>query len=207
MTKAVSLPASTIHRYVEKLRATGASDAEVIRQLERQYLRTITATGAAAGGVAAFPGIGTLGAAALIGSDVATFLAASAFFTLAVADTHGVPIDDVERRKTLVVTTLLGPEGAALIADTANVGIAQVGRTIMTALPRSKVAALRGTLTRRLAARQLAKASTGLVGRLVPFGIGAAIGAAASRGLGRAVISGARAAFGSPSSPFAPVAG
>ena len=48
---------------------------------------------------AAIPGVGTVTAVLATGGETALFLAAGAFYTLAVAEVYGMPVEDVERRR------------------------------------------------------------------------------------------------------------
>src|SRR5437660_1050977 len=66
------------------------SPSDVIALLEKQYLATVISTGAAAGGVAAAPGVGTAAAVVANAGEMLGFLEASALFILAVAEVHGV---------------------------------------------------------------------------------------------------------------------
>lgn len=204
LDKAVSIPSTTIEAHVATLRARnpGASPAQVVRMLEREYLLVVAGTGAAVGAAAALPAVGTGIALALTTSDVATFFGASAAFSLAVASVHGIAVEDTERRRALLMATILGDSGARAVSDAAEISTLHVGRVLLTRLPMSTVKKVNNTLTRRLVRNQAVK-QTGLAfGRLLPFGVGAAVGAAGGQALGRSVVEGARAAFGPPPDHF-----
>jgi len=113
LEKAIALAQSPVAGYVARLRRARplASPAEIIAVLEKQYLATVTGTGAAVGGVAVAPGIGTVAALALTGGETALFLETTALFALAVAEVHGIRVDEVERRRTLVLAVALGDNG------------------------------------------------------------------------------------------------
>ncbi len=79
----------------------------------------MSTSGAAVGGAAAAPGVGT-GAAAAIGvGEIGFFLEASALLSLAVAEVHGLQIDDLERRRTLLLAVLLGDSGVKVVEKAA----------------------------------------------------------------------------------------
>src|SRR5918998_6944014 len=88
--KAIALQQSLVAGYVARQRRArpDATPAEIIEVLEKQYLRAATGTGAAVGGVAAAPGVGTVLALTLSGGETAVFLEATALFALAVAEVH-----------------------------------------------------------------------------------------------------------------------
>jgi len=198
LDKAVTVPSASIHAHVASVRRRnpGADPQHVVRLLEREYLTVVTATGGAVGVAAAAPSVGTGVATALTVSDVATFFGASAAFALAVASVHGIEVDDAERRKALLMATLLGEPGAAVVSDAAGITTVRVARTLLTRLPLGTVRRVNAQLAKRLVKRQVVKQGGLALGRLAPFGIGLLIGVAGGRALGRTVVTGARTAFG-----------
>ena len=206
LDKAVSVPSASIRNHVDKLRARNphASPQQIITLLEREYLLAVSASGGAVGAAAAAPAVGTGVAMTLTASEVATFFAASAAFALAVAEVHGIEVEDVARRRTLVLATVLGDQGASVVGTEA--GLAGMGgawaKQVLTKMPSSTVRKVNGALARRMLKRQAAKHGALAFGRLVPFGVGAAIGVAGARSLGRTVVEGARRAFGPPPPSF-----
>lgn len=198
LDKAVTIPSATIHAHVESLRRRNphASPQQIVWLLEREYMRVVQATGGAVGVAAAAPAVGTGVAMALTASDVATFFAASAAFSLAVASVHGIEVQDAERRRALLLATVLGESGAKIVTDSAQIGSAHFARALLTRMPTSTIRKVNSTLTRRLVRSQAARQSGLAFGRLLPFGIGAAVGVAGARALGKPVVQGARLAFG-----------
>ncbi len=211
LDRAVSIPSGTIHAHVDQVRRRHpeAGPAEVVTLLEREYLLLVQGTGGAVGAAAAAPAIGTGVALALTVGDVATFFGASAAFALAVASVHGIEVQDVARRRALLLATILGESGAKAVADEgALVGLrsVRVAQALLTRMPTGTIQRVNSRLTRRLLRRQLARQSGLAFGRLVPFGIGAVIGVTGARALGRTVVTGARDAFGpAPAGFTAPV--
>lgn len=204
LDRAVAMPSAAIHAHVDKLRSRNpeASPAQIITMLEKQYLLAVAASGGAVGAAAAAPAVGTGTATMLTASDIAAFFAASAAFSLAVADVHGIAVDDVARRRALLLATVLGDQGAKTVGEQTGLGAAGWGKTLLVNMPTSTIRRVNGALTRRLLRRQAAKQGALAVGRLVPFGVGAAIGVAGGRALGKTVVDGARKAFGMPPDRF-----
>lgn len=198
LDKAVTIPSATVHAHVAKVRRRnpGADPQQVVRLLEREYLQVVAATGGAVGVAAAAPSVGTGVATALTVSDIATFFGASAAFALAVASVHGIDVQDAERRKALLMATLLGEPGAKVIEDAAGITTTRVARTLLTRMPLGTVRRVNAQLARRLVKRQAVKQGSLALGRLAPFGIGLLIGVVGGRALGRTVVEGARTAFG-----------
>lgn len=201
LDRAVTIPSATIHAHVAAVRRKhpDATPAEVVGVLEREYLLVVQGTGGAVGAAAAAPAVGTGVALALTVGDVATFFGASAAFALAVASVHGIEVQDADRRRALLLATILGESGAKTVADAGTLtglrGL-NVARALLTRMPTGTIRRVNARLTRQLVKRQLAKQSGLAVGRLAPFGIGAVIGVAGARALGRTVVRGARDAFG-----------
>ncbi len=207
LDRAVTIPSATIHAHVAQLcrRNPQAGPAEVIHLLEREYQLVIQGTGGAVGAAAAAPAIGTGVALALTAGDVATFFGASAAFSLAVASVHGIDVQDVERRRALLLATILGEAGAVTVAEAGALGglrSVNTARALLTRMPTGTLKRVNGRLARQLIRRQAARQSGLALGRLVPFGIGAVIGVTGARALGRTVVDGARTAFGEPPAEF-----
>jgi hypothetical protein len=204
LEKAIALAQSPVAGYVDRLRRARplASPAEIIAVLEKQYLATVTGTGAAVGGAAVAPGIGTVAALALTGGETAVFLETTALFALAVAEVHGVRVEEVERRRTLVLAVALGDNGAMLVEKMAGRGGQQWGALLPDAIPMSSITAINKTLGRWFFTRYGRKQGVLALGRIAPFGIGVAIGAVGNRAFGRVVVDTSRRVFGPPPERF-----
>lgn len=198
LEKAIASQRSPVAGYVARLRRArpDATPAEIVTVLEKQYLRAVTGTGAAVGGAAAVPGVGTVAALALSGGEVALFLEATALFALAVAEVHGIRVEEVERRRTLVLAVALGDHGAMLVEKMAGRTGQHWGDLLPDAIPMSSITAINKTLGRWFWTRYGRKQGMVAIGRIAPFGIGAAIGAAGNRAFGRTVVNTSRRVFG-----------
>jgi hypothetical protein len=204
LDKAVAIPSSTIHKHVDRLRRRNpeAGPAEIIRLLEKEYLAVITTAGGAVGAAAAVPSVGTATGVALTTGDIATFFASSAAFALAVADVHGIEVDDVARRRVLLLATVLGEKGARDVESAVGGSATAWGKVLLTSMPQGTLRRVNRVLAHRFLKRQVAKQGSLALGRLLPFGVGAVVGVAGARALGHGVIAQSRAAFGVPPSHF-----
>lgn len=204
LDRAVTIPSASIHAHVDQIRRKHphAGPQEVVELLEREYLLVVQSTGGAVGAAAAAPAVGTGVALALTIGDVATFFGASAAFSLAVASVHGIDVQDADRRRALLLATILGESGAKAVADTGGLRSVNVARALLTRMPTGTIRRVNARLTRQLFRRQLARQSGLALGRMVPFGIGAVIGVTGARALGHTVIQGARKAFGPAPAAF-----
>lgn len=179
-----------------------ATPAEVIRILERRYLAAVTVGGAAVGATAAVPAITTGVSLALSGVETAGFLEASALFAQSVTEVHGIPVSDPDRARALVMAMVLGNAGRQVISQLAaqatGAGPAKTvfwGEQIGRALPKSVVGPIADQLKRQFLKRFGLTQGTNVVGRLIPFGIGAVIGGGGNHLLGRAIVRASREAF------------
>ncbi len=204
LDKAVTIPSASIHRHVDRLRARNpeAGPAQIIRLLEREYLTLLTTAGGAVGATAAAPAVGTAAATALTTGDVATYFGASAAFALAVADVHGIEIDDVPRRRALLLATVLGERGARDVENAVGGSTAAWGKVLLTSMPQTTIKRVNKTLARQFLRRQVAKQGSLAFGRLLPFGVGFVVGVAGGRALGHGVVAQSRRAFGPPLEHF-----
>jgi hypothetical protein len=117
---------------------------------------------------------------------------------LAVAEVHGLRIDDLERRRTLVPTILLGNSGASFVEKAAGRTGKHWGTLLTEAIPMSTVTKVNKVLGRWFVTKYGTKQGILVIGRLAPFGIGAGIGGAGNALLGRTVVAGVQRAFGPP---------
>ena len=186
-----------------------ASPAKVIQILERRYLLAVTGGGAAVGASAVIPGVGVGISLALSGVETAGFLETSALFAQSVTEVHGIAVDDPERARTLVMAMILGTAGSDLVRQLAGQATGSGptrsgfwGEMVTKSLPQAAVGRvadrIKHTFIRRFAASQ----GTTIVGRAIPFGIGAVIGGTGNHILGRRVITSSRQAFGPPPESF-----
>ncbi|KAB1655090.1 hypothetical protein F8O01_12590 [Pseudoclavibacter chungangensis] len=183
--------------------------AELIARLETQYLNTVMATGGGAGAAAVVPGIGTAAALTVSGVETIGFLEVSALYGQAISEIHGLPVSDPVRARTLVQSLILGEAAKNLVKQfAAQAGGKGVGRQqfwgeiVTRSLPSVFVGELSQRIQRVFLRRFAATSTASTVGRLVPFGIGALIGGAGNRILGRQVVRASREAFGPAPSSF-----
>jgi len=204
LDKAVTIPSSAIRAHVHSVRRRNphASPAQIIGILEREYLMVIGAAGGAVGAAAAFPAVGTGVGIALTASDVATYFGSSAAFSLAVADVYGFEVNDAERRRALLLASVLGDKGSQQVEKAAAGSAMAWGKVLMTSMPSGTLKKVNKALTNKFLRTQMVKHGGLALGRLVPFGVGAVVGVAGSRALGKTVISQTRRAFGPPPAAF-----
>ncbi|HEY4005796.1 MAG TPA: hypothetical protein VGM60_11510 [Pseudonocardia sp.] len=197
--RALRVQQPLVNSYIAKVRhkKPGATPGEVLAALEKQYLVAVGGTGAAAGGAALIPGIGTAASLATGAAEVVAVLDASVLYALAAAEVHGLRMEEVERRRALVLAVVLG-EGGTQLMQRAVGGSKHWGRQLADALPLPKLGPINQTLVRMFVKRFVARQGALMFGRALPFGAGAVIGAVGNVTIGRSVINSTHRAFGPP---------
>lgn len=195
-------PAVIAHVRRIRRRSPGASPDEVIRMLEKHYLTLVTASGASVGAAAVVPAIGVAASLTLSGVETVAFLEASALFAQSVTEIHGIAVDDPERAQSLVMALMLGGAGKDLVTQFAKQMTGGAPRTaywgelVTKSMPRVMLDSLADRLRTAFVRRFAVTQGGSVLGRAIPFGIGAVIGGTGNHILGRKVISNAREAFG-----------
>jgi hypothetical protein len=201
----VHRPAVLAHLRGIRAKYPDASPQQVLRILERRYLTTVTTSGAGVGVAAAVPAVGTAAALAISGAETVLFLESTALFAQSVAELHGIPVEDPDRARALVLAMVVGGPSQELImqftGQATGRGPAKPefwGTLLAKNLPRTAVTQFMDRVRKVYLPRMLASAGGGVVGRVLPFGVGAVVGGAANQILGRRVVNTARTAFGPP---------
>jgi hypothetical protein len=206
LDKALTVQRPAVQAYLDRVRKKHPemTPAQVVRQLERRYLAAVVGIGGASGAAAAVPGTGTAATIASGAAEITAFVSATAMYVLALAELHGVPVSDPDVRRALVVSVLVGESGIAALADGAVAAEQHWAHVLSRATPRDKVTMVNGYLARTLVRRLGARQGALLVGRALPLGIGAAVGAGGNAALARGAIAAARKAFGPAPKRFPP---
>jgi len=207
----VQRPLVIAHLKSIRARRPDASPEEVLRILERRYLAAVTAGGAAVGASAAIPAVGIAASVALSAVETGGFLETSALFAQSVTELHGIAIDDPDRSSALVMTLILGTAGSQLVTQLAGeVNGTAPGRTafwgemVTKQLPKAAVDRIGDQVRKQFLKRFGASQGASILGRAIPFGIGAVVGGTGNNILGRQIIRGSREAFGALPTEFPP---
>jgi hypothetical protein len=198
LDKAIGLQTPLVRKNIARARQRNpeATPAEVVGTLEKMYVSALTGTGAAVGGAAAAPGVGTGIALALSAGEALSSLELSALFVLSLAEIHGVPLDEIERRRTLVLGILLGESGSKTIGKVAERTGQHWARQLVNAVPMATLKQINKVLGKNFVTKYGTKQGIVVLGRAVPFGIGALIGGAANATMATLAVRAARRAFG-----------
>jgi len=187
-----------VRSMVEELRMAhphSGTDA-IVDEIVRRTTRELAAVAAISGGAAAVPGVGTATSLAAAGADLAYTMTRLGEMILAIGIAHGHDAGSLAERKAWVLAVLSMGRGAVVGVD----GLAgRVGATGGARAAASISATQLDKVNSKLAARLLAKLTTEQaavrMGRLLPFGIGAGIGAAGNVVIVRSIARAARQFF------------
>jgi hypothetical protein len=176
--KALQFQEPLAEKYVARLRRVhpDKSPEQLIRYINKWYLGTVGTSGAAAGASAAVPnGVVQLPVAV---AELTAYTQASVFYVLAVAEVQGLHLDDLERRRLLVSSALLGDIAAKKIIEGAVGPIARHwGKTLVAGISRDAIKAINKVLGPRFITITGSKMGVIVLGKQAPLMIGAALGA------------------------------
>lgn len=181
-------------RNVERLRRVHPDDAPalIVKKLNRYYLAAVTASGGASGAAGVVPGAAIPTALA----DVMVFTEASVLYVLSLAEVHGLHPEDLERRKLLVLTVLMGDSAVGAL----NKAVPRTGgywaKKIVEGIPMAAIDKANKILGPRFITKYGTKQGVLVLSKQVPFGIGAALGAGGNHAFGRLSVTSARKIFG-----------
>ncbi len=173
--------------------------------LTRRHGRRLTTragvTGAATGGLAAVPAVGTAAAAVAVTADLGLTLASAAELVMVTAELHGFRGQSLEERRTWVLAVLwLAFEDPPSSGPNSEV-IRPGGAAATAGLSDSARAAVNRLVAERLIARLGLRTGVLRLGRLLPMGLGAAVGGVGNTTFMRAVARSAEEFFASPVGP------
>lgn len=149
--------------------------ADLAAYITKWYLGTVAASGTGAGAAAVMPnGVAQTSAAA---ADLITYLEASVYYVLCLAEIHSLDLEDLERRRLLVTSVLLGESASSKVLDKV-IGRAAPhwGKKMVEAIPMEAVRKANKILGPRFVTKWGTKTGVLVLGKQVPLMIGAAIG-------------------------------
>ncbi|GAA1142274.1 hypothetical protein GCM10009672_11010 [Nesterenkonia lutea] len=205
LTRAVTVQRPLVLANLRRLRKAhpSFSNRQLAAQLEREFVRGLTGGGALIGATAAVPAVGTLTSLGLSAAATGTFLEACALYAQSMAELSGISTADPERAKLLVMGVMLGEQGRKLLGElSAQAGgkgtgpFASLVPLKSSASPSGLTGAVVDQLKRQFVRRFFIRQGTSMVGRAIPFGIGAVVGGAANHSLARQIVKSAHLTFG-----------
>lgn len=157
----------------------GRNVDEQVKNLWTSFGKELGAVGAATGGIAALPTVGTASSLAASAAEFGWFTKRAAELILAIAALRGHRVSTLEERRVWVIAVLLyGKNASKELRKVAD----QAGASGIDALsvPTSILARINGSLGRKAVTRYALRRAAIAAGQAVPFGIGAVVGGGAN---------------------------
>lgn len=218
--KAIAVQRPAVTAYIKEVRRKNpaASPAEVMKKIESQYVATTTIASATIGASAAIPAVGIPIAIGLGVADLLFFYETTALFALCMTELRGIPIDNPERAKAIVLGALLGekrksrvtelvmgalPAGTAISAARTIAGASLSGAApswgdlLAQQLPDSALVPVTMVLAKQAIAQGSLMGVVKISSKAIPV-IGAIAGGATSFYFGSGVVKSCRAGFSAP---------
>jgi hypothetical protein len=113
---------------------------------------------------------------------------------------YSIPADHRERRRALVLSVLVGDDSRRAIGELIGPGRTNGGWLAegMASLPLPTLARFNTRMLKYFVKRYTVRRGALMFGKMLPVGIGAAVGAAGNRIVGKKIVRNARQAFGIP---------
>jgi len=179
-------------------RLGAAADVDqVVDAIVKKYTRELAAVAAVSGGTAAVPGVGTSVSLAMASADLAYTMGRLAEMVLAIGVAHGHDAQSFEARKTWVLAVLGMGRGAVVGVDglAGRVG-SEGGARLVTSITSTQLDKVNSKLATKLLTKLTTEQAALRMGRVLPFGIGAGVGAAGNAMIVRSIGRAAREFFG-----------
>lgn len=168
--------------------ATTGPTTERVAQVARALGTELAAVGAATGGVAALPGVGTVASLATSAADVGWTTTRACDLVMAIGAVHGHTDAPPEVRKAWIVAVLgYGTDAAAALPRILAAEEETAHERARGRVSGGSLAALNQGFARNLATRWVLRKLATSVGKALPFGIGAVVGAVANRASARTI--------------------
>lgn len=196
LERALTVQMPLARKEVARLRRVhpDATPEEILKRLDRTFLGAVTASGGASGAAGVVPGVGVPAALA----DVLVYTEAAVLYVLAVAEVHDLHPEDIERRKLLVYTVLIGDGAVTALNKTIPKTGAHWAKQIVNAIPMSAINKANKVLGPRFITKYGTKQGVLVLSKQVPLGIGIALGSGGNHLFGRFTVRSAHKIFGPP---------
>lgn len=172
----------------ERSRSLEGTPEQRVEALTRNFARELAGLGAATGGAAAIPGIGTFTSLSTVAADLSWFTVRSADLILSIAAVHGHTEASVEERRLWILSVLaFGDAASTSVTQLAtDVGVA-FGRQVTNKVPTEALKRINRLVSRTVLTRYGSKRGVIALGRALPFGIGAAFGGTSNYAFTKAI--------------------
>lgn len=196
--KLLDMPSQRIDRKLIRLveNSPGTTVSQLAKELTKSYVKKCARFSAGIGTAAVVPFYGTGVALGLTVAELGAFYALTTEYVLKICRLHGIKLEDKERRRALVTSALLGEEGAELISGELGLSTLSWAKNNLQNLSSPTISQVNRLLAKYVAKKSASAGIKKVAGRLIPLGIGAAIGYYSGRKTSSQVARGLEVALG-----------
>lgn len=196
--QALELQAPLVHGHVARIRSRNPEmdPAAVIKRLNKELRTATISSGAAVGRICRRSWSRDGGCPRPVGRRSVGFMNATALYVLARAEVQGISLRDIERRRTLLMAIMLGDAGAKAVGQVAERTGQHWAKGLVSSIPMSRIYKINKVLGPNFVTKYGTTRGIIVLGRVIPFGVGAAIGGSANAIFSHGVIRASDKAFG-----------
>lgn len=209
LTRAVTVQRPVVLANLRRMRKAHPTltNRQLAAQLDKEFKRSMTGGGALIGATSVVPGVGTATSLGLSALATGSFLELCALYAQSIAELSGISTADPHRAKLLVMGVMLGEEGRQLLGELSEQAggrgrgpvasmVPLTGPANLAAGSSSIGALVADQIKRQFVRRFFLRQGASMVGRAIPFGIGAVVGGLGNRALSGQIIRTAHKSFG-----------
>lgn len=168
---------------------------ELIKKLERRYLSEVTSSGTASGGVAAVPGVGTLMSKGMSMGGSGFFITSTIIHVYSMLESVDAQLADIDHERAFVLTILAGGSTPQTVNKIAQRVGGHWSKKLLQRIPGSSLRQINRLLGRNFVTKVGTKEGIFVLGKVIAFGIGAAIGGSLWFAMGNVMIKATRASL------------
>lgn len=209
LTRAVTVQRPVVLANLRRMRKAHPSltNRQLATQLDKEFKRSMAGGGALIGATAAVPGVGTATSLGISALATGSFLEICALYAQSIAELSGISTADPQRAKLLVMSVMLGEEGRRLLGELSEQAGGRGAGPVASMVPLAgslNVAAgsssmgtfVADQIKRQFVRRFFIRQGTTMLGRAIPFGIGAVVGGVGNRALAGQIVRSTHKTFG-----------
>lgn len=209
LTRAVTVQRPLVLANLRRLRKAHPTltNRQLAAELDKEFKRSMTGGGALIGATAAVPAVGTVASLSLSAVSTGGFLEMCALYAQSMAELSGITTEDPQKAKLLVMGIMLGEEGRRLLGELSDQAGGRGSGPIGSIVPLSSLASgsagsstmaglVANQIKKQFLRRFFVRQGTTMLGRAIPFGIGAVVGGVGNRALAGQIIRTAHKTFG-----------
>lgn len=207
LTRAVTVQRPIVLANLRRLRKAHPTltNRQLAAELDKDFARSMTGGGALIGATSAVPGVGTVTSLGLSALATGSFLEMCALYAQSLAELSGISTEDPQRAKLMVMGIMLGDEGRKLLGELSEHATGKGRGPVASLVPLASgpgpgSASVSGLVAqqikRQFVKRFFFRQGTSMLGRAIPYGIGAVVGGVGNRALAKQITRSAHQTFG-----------